>query len=161
MTLNPKLTDEELFDSIKMMENRHILIIEDIDRLLNKKHENITLSGILNMLDGLFTREGLIVFLTTNNISEIDKLVLRPGRIDKKYKFGYMEKEQAREMYLIFFKDDEDGFNKLWRTFFEHENITCCLFQEILILKKKDVLITKKIINDLKSEVVEKVEMYS
>lgn len=42
----------------------------------------LSLTGILNALDGLMTPHGSIIFMTTNVIQDIDRAILRPGRCD-------------------------------------------------------------------------------
>eukprot|EP00249_Psilotum_nudum_P015113 c25174_g1_i1 orf=440-1876(-) len=59
---------------------------EDKNPLVKEKKENnrVTLSGILNFTDGLWSslgRERIIVF-TTNHIDKIDRALLRSGRMD-------------------------------------------------------------------------------
>ncbi|CAH9141641.1 unnamed protein product [Cuscuta epithymum] len=74
--------------------NRSILVIEDIDcnvGLQNRESENqvpeddkITLSGLLNFIDGLWSSCGdeRIVVFTTNHKDRLDPALLRPGRMD-------------------------------------------------------------------------------
>ena len=42
----------------------------------------VTLSGLLNTLDGPGSREGHIVILTTNAPDSLDEALYRPGRVD-------------------------------------------------------------------------------
>ncbi|KAK4344578.1 hypothetical protein RND71_034754 [Anisodus tanguticus] len=77
------------------MSGRSILVIEDIDcsiKLDNRekeeekenKHNRVTLSGILNFLDGIWSccGEERIIVVTTNDIDKLDAALLRPGRMD-------------------------------------------------------------------------------
>ncbi|ESQ50640.1 hypothetical protein EUTSA_v10022958mg, partial [Eutrema salsugineum] len=83
--------------------NRSILVIEDIDcnaevrdrEAEDKEDEKIrgkvTLSGILNFIDGLwssFGDERIIVF-TTNHKERLDPALLRPGRMDMHIHMSY------------------------------------------------------------------------
>ncbi|KAL2249759.1 protein HYPER-SENSITIVITY-RELATED 4 [Sesamum indicum] len=74
--------------------NRSILVIEDIDcnvGVQNRDNDHatteddkITLSGLLNFIDGLWSScgdERIIVF-TTNHKNRLDPALLRPGRMD-------------------------------------------------------------------------------
>ncbi|KAL0747414.1 hypothetical protein Bca101_029416 [Brassica carinata] len=66
--------------------NRSILVIEDIDC-----NAELTLSGILNFIDGLwssFGDERIIVF-TTNHKDRLDPALLRPGRMDMHINMSY------------------------------------------------------------------------
>ncbi|KAF8049175.1 hypothetical protein N665_2280s0007 [Sinapis alba] len=83
--------------------NRSILVIEDIDcnaevrdreaedQESKKDKGKVTLSGILNFIDGLwssFGDERIIVF-TTNHKERLDPALLRPGRMDMHINMSY------------------------------------------------------------------------
>jgi chaperone BCS1 len=44
----------------------------------------VTLSGLLNMLDGVSSQEGRILIMTTNHIEHLNEALIRPGRSDKR-----------------------------------------------------------------------------
>lgn len=46
--------------------------------------KELSLSVLLNLLDGLYTKEGMITFFTTNHIDKLDSAFLRDGRMDYK-----------------------------------------------------------------------------
>lgn len=48
----------------------------------------VTLSGLLNALDGVSSAEDRIIFMTTNYIDRLDKALIRPGRVDFKQYLG-------------------------------------------------------------------------
>ena len=58
----------------------------------------MSLSSLLNLLDGLVTPSGTIVFLTTNNPDRLDPALLRDGRIDFRYEFGDFSGKTAARM---------------------------------------------------------------
>ncbi|XP_016453567.1 AAA-ATPase At2g46620-like [Nicotiana tabacum] len=64
--------------------NKSLIVIEDLDSYLGNKSTAVSLSGILNFLDGIFSccGEERIMIFTVNNKDQIDPTVLRPGRID-------------------------------------------------------------------------------
>lgn len=94
---------------------RSIVLIEDIDcvglkREIAKKKEidederpDCTLSGLLNVLDGVTAPQGRIVLMTSNAVDDLDEALLRPGRIDKRVYMGNISKEAARVMFLKFY----------------------------------------------------------
>lgn len=47
------------------------------------KVNTLTLTTILNTLDGIKELDGQITFLTTNHLEKIDDAIFRPGRVDK------------------------------------------------------------------------------
>ena len=69
---------------------------------------NLTLSGLLNAIDGIFNNDGRILIMTTNHPEVLDDALLRPGRIDKKIKFEYSTKEQIKNMYNMMFNKECD-----------------------------------------------------
>ncbi|VFR03627.1 unnamed protein product [Cuscuta campestris] len=81
--------------------NRSILVIEDIDcnvGLQSRESNNqspeddkITLSGLLNFMDGLWSSCGdeRIVVFTTNHKDRLDPALLRPGRMDVHIHMSY------------------------------------------------------------------------
>ena len=40
-------------------------------------------------MDGITTKRGMICFMTTNHIEELDDAFIRPGRVDMSIKFDY------------------------------------------------------------------------
>jgi chaperone BCS1 len=75
----------------------------------------ITLSGLLNALDGISAQEGRLLFATTNRYHKLDPALTRPGRMDLHVEFRLASQYQARELYKRFYLPDapdnvmEDG----------------------------------------------------
>lgn len=63
----------------------------------------ITLSGLLNALDGVSAQEGRLLFATTNRYSVLDPALVRPGRMDLHVEFKLASAFQARELYKRFY----------------------------------------------------------
>lgn len=63
----------------------------------------LTLSGILNALDGVASSDGRIVFMTTNYIDRLDSALIRPGRVDVKQYIGHATDYQASTMFMKFY----------------------------------------------------------
>lgn len=57
------------------------------------KATSLTLSGLLNCLDGPTSRDGRIVCMTTNAPDSLDPALIRPVRCDKKVLFGHANEE--------------------------------------------------------------------
>ncbi|KAK6252348.1 hypothetical protein QUC31_014068 [Theobroma cacao] len=81
--------------------NRSIIVMEDIDCSIelqdrvdercNQGNNQLTLSGLLNFIDGLWSScgdERIIVF-TTNHKDKLDPALLRPGRMDMHIHMSY------------------------------------------------------------------------
>lgn len=58
-----------------------VIFAEDIDRAADRAKESV--NDLVNMLDGLITKDmEMMVVLTTNHLESIDQALLRPGRFD-------------------------------------------------------------------------------
>ncbi|KAF2127372.1 P-loop containing nucleoside triphosphate hydrolase protein [Dothidotthia symphoricarpi CBS 119687] len=60
----------------------------------------VTLSGLLNAIDGNASQEGRLLIMTSNHPDALDPALLRPGRIDKNIYFGNMNKAAAKSIFL-------------------------------------------------------------
>jgi len=63
----------------------------------------LTLSGLLNALDGVAAAEGRILFATTNHLEQLDPALCRPGRMDVWIEFKNASKFQAEHLFRNFF----------------------------------------------------------
>lgn len=68
-------------------------------RMTTSKNE-VTLSGLLNAIDGNGSQEGRLLIMTSNNPDALDDALIRPGRIDKKIHFGKMNNAASRSMFM-------------------------------------------------------------
>ncbi|CAI0395029.1 unnamed protein product [Linum tenue] len=89
--------NSELRKLIIATANRSILVVEDIDCTIDlqnrsaAKKRQVTLSGLLNFIDGLWSScgdERIIVF-TTNHKEKLDPALMRPGRMDVHINLSY------------------------------------------------------------------------
>lgn len=103
LSLTDLSKDMQITQMFSAIEPRSMLLLEDIDVLrASKSRDNqkdqVSLSGLLNALDGVATPHGLIVVMTTNDITTLDKALIRPGRIDVKEELGYLTPEQFTQI---------------------------------------------------------------
>src|SRR5262249_43003327 len=90
---NEDLTNEALTDLFEVASRNQpsLVLFEDLDRLYAPsawRHDDnrtrITLQHLLNAIDGVGTREGVIVVATANDVGSLDPaLTQRPGRFDR------------------------------------------------------------------------------
>ncbi|KAH9027479.1 hypothetical protein EDB83DRAFT_2508045 [Lactarius deliciosus] len=79
----------------------------------NRNKENLsdvntlTLSGLLNALDGVAAAEGRILFATTNHLDQLDPALCRPGRMDVWIEFKNASKFQAEHLFRNFFPSSD------------------------------------------------------
>ena len=63
------------------------------------KNDKITLSFILNIIDGLRETPGRILIITSNNYNSLDTALVRPGRIDLTLEMQNASVDVIKEMY--------------------------------------------------------------
>ncbi|KAG5527402.1 hypothetical protein RHGRI_028327 [Rhododendron griersonianum] len=101
LELSAVLSNANLKRLVNKIPCNSILVIEDIDcssKITNQRERNnqgeekkekiletVTLSGLLNCIDGLFSANdgGRLMVFTTNHVEAIDSALLRRGRMDK------------------------------------------------------------------------------
>lgn len=69
----------------------------------------VTLSGLLNVLDGFFAPTGVLFMMTTNRVEALDPALLRPGRIDYRLYLGKASDLQKIELYRRFFPEASEA----------------------------------------------------
>ena len=80
----------------------------------------VTLSGLLNVLDGFYAPTNVLFMMTTNRIETLDEALLRPGRIDYKLYLGKATDRQKVDLYRRFFPEasefDAEAFVEMYRS---------------------------------------------
>ena len=100
------------------MSENSILVLEDVDSLFTQRsknkdnHSSLSFSAILNVLDGIARKHGLITIMTTNFADRLDSALIRPGRIDKVIEFKHATNEQIKEMFCRFIPSQSDKSDK-------------------------------------------------
>ena len=94
------MDDERLQGLMADIRPGTMVLMEDIDctfpdRDQPKDAKRVTLSGLLNCLDGVQSREGCLIFMTTNMREKLDSALTRPGRIDVSMEFGTATRSQV------------------------------------------------------------------
>ena len=137
INFGPKVTDAILAKALKDIPKDTILLLEDMDALFKDRKSTeymnmITFSGLLNCLDGICTKEGLITIMTTNYKNKLDIALKRPGRIDYIMDFEYSSKLEIKMMYEKFFPKLKDNFEKFYKKV-AHTNLTMATLQEYFL----------------------------
>lgn len=94
---SPYLNDRNFINALNSVPKGQVILIENIDR--STKNRNITLTGILNALDGPIAHTGHLVFFTANDLSNLDSSLIRPGRIDTVQHIPLANKDQIICMF--------------------------------------------------------------
>jgi chaperone BCS1 len=106
---NRVLSDDALRTLVDSLPPATLLLIEDVDCVFKTERmttdqTGVTLSGLLNALDGVSSREGRVLFLTTNHPERLDPALIRPGRVDRKVELGHASADQAKRLFLWFYQ---------------------------------------------------------
>lgn len=115
ISLSGSMDDENFNVLLQEVPRNSILVMEDIDHCVIKdpnsendtSNAKISMSGLLNALDGVVAQEGSMVFMTCNDVNRIQPALLRPGRIDMKMELGYADKTQINKMFWRFMGEDD------------------------------------------------------
>lgn len=89
-----------------------LFIMEDIDRIFERGEDRcrITRDALLNCLDGLMCRKGVVVVATANHPHLIDEALLkRPGRFDRLVTFAGPDREMRRRMLADSFAANQEN----------------------------------------------------
>ena len=122
-----EFNDRSLMKAVNQVPANSVLLFEDIDCMRGSQSrekpglisgsngsstvgtkENaitniVTLSGLLNVLDGFQAPSGVLFAMTTNHVEKLDTALLRPGRIDYKLFLGKASDQQKVDLYRRFF----------------------------------------------------------
>ncbi|KAK4561695.1 hypothetical protein LTR86_004374 [Recurvomyces mirabilis] len=123
------LNDSKLDNLFSMLPQKCMVLLEDIDsagvrrekmaapskrppmmpmmdpfgNMQTGEQDGITLSGLLNVIDGVRAAEGRILIMTTNHPETLDEALIRRGRIDQKIHFDCASKETAVKLFTQVF----------------------------------------------------------
>ena len=67
----------------------------------------VSLSALLNIIDGVAACEGRILIMTTNHAEDLDSALLRPGRVDMTIQFGYADKAISSSLFRAIYSTIE------------------------------------------------------
>lgn len=121
-------TDRSLMNAVNLVPANSVLLFEDIDCAKSGKAREpansgngtqtekgtaaangVTLSGLLNVLDGFYAPANVLFVMTTNHIEVLDEALLRPGRIDYRLYLGKATDRQKIELYRRFFPESSES----------------------------------------------------
>jgi chaperone BCS1 len=110
----------------------------------------LTISGILNGIDGIAGSEGRILIATTNHPEKLDKALVRPGRFDLVKHVGYLNEESFIRMFNRFYPDNEISNIEL------KKDLTPATVQALVIANLND---PEKVLNEVKTGSFENVKV--
>lgn len=101
---------DELADAIEFAKQYQspasVVFCEDIDRSMSGDERTVEIDDILNILDGVDTkRDNIITILTTNHLGNINRAMLRPGRLDGILDYERPDAESAERLVRYYAGD--------------------------------------------------------
>lgn len=110
-----KRQDEEKNEDLKLEDEAAAKIGAEITRAIksaqkdgqnHRDSQGISLSGLLNAVDGVASHEGRVLLMTTNFPDKLDEALIRPGRVDMKVKFTNATRSQIYELFTRMYSPD-------------------------------------------------------
>ncbi|KAJ5971799.1 uncharacterized protein N7479_001717 [Penicillium vulpinum] len=113
------VTESGLVKIFRDLPDHAMIVLEDIDRAWGSVEQSktdtpsgtgsqartgISLSALLNVLDGHGAKERRVLFMTTNHRENLDSALTRPGRIDRTFDLGYATEEMIKELFSLFYE---------------------------------------------------------
>lgn len=114
LSLTDIKSDGMLRQAISQLSQRTVLVIEDIDAysVSNDRNHNsakdgaLSLSGLLNSLDGFETPDGLVTIATTNHDEHLDPALIRSGRLDRTFHLGHIDTPELERLFKWFYEEE-------------------------------------------------------
>ena len=133
---------------IKDTDTPSVILVEEIDGLLDEAtaKNDMRVEDLMQILDGVVSVSGKLIFLTTNFKERISEgRIIRGGRVDVIKHFTYATKDQVRRMFLKFEKswklDNNDGekFSKEFSELVPNDKTTLSNVQSYLQKYRKNL----------------------
>ncbi|KAM5350630.1 hypothetical protein ACJ41O_007135 [Fusarium nematophilum] len=123
---SPRLNEDNLASLFQDLPHTCVVLLEDIDatgltqkrkrqvagkglkQRKKRSQDGVSLSGLLNIIDGVAAQEGRVLVMTSNHTENIDPALLRPGRIDFSIKFGLATKGTAVKIFTQMYDIPEE-----------------------------------------------------
>jgi len=136
---DPYMNEDALVRLLSSVPSRCIVLLEDVDaaglkradeikkkkltseeaedgKAANGQHmkvkSTVTLSGLLNAIDGVSSSEGRILVMTTNKPKDLDQALIRPGRVDMHISFTLPQRSDMIEMFLSMYSGLEKAADR-------------------------------------------------
>ncbi|KAJ6004675.1 hypothetical protein N7540_013044 [Penicillium herquei] len=126
---NPHLTEDALVKMFRDLPDHSMVVLEDIDRALcsigqsktdqlsdvgsQMKSSGISISALLNVIDGPGAKENRVLFMTTNHVDKLEPALIRPGQIDGTFYLGHATAPMIEQLFSLFYAPLRLGTNEI------------------------------------------------
>ncbi len=154
-----RLTDEDLMEAIRNVENKSIVTVEDIDRIfdnhtVNTTDSHVSFSQFLNIIDGSLSRSGILFIFTCNNMDQMDDALIRAGRISRIFKFPNASQKSLKNMFLSFYPEHKKESKEFVSKVGDTSNITMAAAENFFLQHRDDS--PKQILEKINCSVLKK-----
>ena len=119
------MTDDRLHHLLHSIPDKTFILLEDIDAAMASpmgdraipSSNRLSLSGLLNAIDGVAAAEERIIFMTTNYHKKLDPALIRPGRMDFSLELSHATRDQVVTMFSRFYPNSFELSNFLGKAF--------------------------------------------
>ena len=155
ISFSVNITDEVFKKLISGLNKNSLLVMEDIDVLFQSGGgggsgggvggKNITMSTILNTLDGLARKNRIICIMSTNHFDVLTDVFKRPGRLDMLVEFKNADKKCFEEMaeFIVKYHGGEGGGEEESEGKSDHIKMAGDFYDEIAFLNPSRALAQK------------------
>jgi len=122
------INDNDLKALFASLPRHCVVLLEDVDAASSKRSADtdtnpgqngsrpssktdggkVSLSTLLNVLDGVGSPEGRVLIMTTNHIERLDQALIRPGRADEKFEFQLADEKTMVQLFRYVFLEGDD-----------------------------------------------------
>ncbi|TQV90743.1 mitochondrial chaperone bcs1 [Cordyceps javanica] len=114
-TINiPSVDDKTLKKLFNQLPDKCVVLLEDIDAVgtdrstseeeRKERKQSLSLSGLLNEIDGVASQEGRLLIMTTNHKNLLDDALIREGRIDLKIEFSLADSVTTANLFKFMYE---------------------------------------------------------
>lgn len=121
MTDLTSASDQALRILFNKLPRQCVVLLEDVDATstsrsqdlnasdeTSKSKKSVSLSGLLNAIDGVASAEGRVLIMTTNYPEKLDGALIRPGRVDMKSEFQLVDSTMAAQLFDFVYRNSPE-----------------------------------------------------
>ena len=145
MSFSVNITDEIFKKLISNLPINGLLVFEDIDGLFDEKEKKqISISTVLNIMDGLAKKNRLMTIMTKNHYDRLSEAFKRAGRVDMSVEFDIASVESFNQIIQFFCKykniDMSQEYGEIVEEFYngiKYLAPSCALVQKFIFENRK------------------------